>query len=344
MNRRRAALVGAALVAASLVPSLGARATDVLTVRSTVTSTIAAAMPVVRLHFNQPVRASKLPRLVVHPPVAVAWQQIGPNDVQAVARGRLQPLVHYVVDVPTAVRCASTCTFVAVRRHATDVTANLAWEQQLLAQLHYLPLTFTPSLAAPDPAQPIAGTFTWAYPHLPGDLVNQWRAGAPNVITTGALMAFQDVHHLATTGVADAATWNDLLAAVERGQVNPRPYDYVNVSMGTPEDLTLYVAGVATFHALVNTGISVAPTQVGTFPVYLRFVNTIMSGHNPDGSYYADPVTWVSYFNGGDALHQFYRATYGWPQSLGCVEMTAVNAKYVFPYTPIGTLVTVRSS
>ena len=47
-----------------------------------------------------------------------------------------------------------------------------------------------------------------------------------------------------------------------------------------------------------------------------------MSGTNPDGSHYADPVTWVSYFNGGDALHQFYRSTYGWPQSLGCVEMT----------------------
>ena len=81
------------------------------------------------------------------------------------------------------------------------------------------------------------------------------------------------------------------------------------------------------FHALVNTGISVSPTENGTYPVYLRFVNTIMSGFNPDGSHYSDPVSWVSYFHGGDALHQFYRASYGWPQSLGCVEMTLSDAE-----------------
>ena len=37
-----------------------------------------------------------------------------------------------------------------------------------------------------------------------------------------------------------------------------------------------------------------------------------MSGTNPDGSHYSDPgVPWVSYFNGGDALHGFLRASYG---------------------------------
>ncbi len=47
-----------------------------------------------------------------------------------------------------------------------------------------------------------------------------------------------------------------------------------------------------------------------------------MSGTNPDGSHYNDPgIQFVSYFNGGDALHAFTRAQYGFPQSLGCVEM-----------------------
>ena len=47
-----------------------------------------------------------------------------------------------------------------------------------------------------------------------------------------------------------------------------------------------------------------------------------MSGKNPDGSAYHDPgIPWISYFNGGDALHGFIRASYGFPQSLGCVEM-----------------------
>ncbi len=68
-----------------------------------------------------------------------------------------------------------------------------------------------------------------------------------------------------------------------------------------------------------------------------------MSGKNPDGSTYHDPgIKWVSYFYQGDALHAFDRASYGTPQSLGCVEMTLEEAEKVYPYTPIGTPVTVN--
>jgi lipoprotein-anchoring transpeptidase ErfK/SrfK len=67
-----------------------------------------------------------------------------------------------------------------------------------------------------------------------------------------------------------------------------------------------------------------------------------MSGTNPDGSHYSDPgVPYVSYFNGGDALHGFLRSQYGSPQSLGCVEMSYSDAARVYPFTPIGTLVNV---
>ncbi len=67
-----------------------------------------------------------------------------------------------------------------------------------------------------------------------------------------------------------------------------------------------------------------------------------MRGTNPDGSKYSDPgIPWVSYFNGGDALHGFVRGGYGYPQSDGCVEMPPANAAVVYPLPPIGTLVTV---
>ena len=163
------------------------------------------------------------------------------------------------------------------------------------------------------------------------------------MLVTGALMHFQTYHHLATTGVADTTTWDALLTAVEQSQVDSSPYSYVDVSETLPQTLILYVADKKTFHALVNTGISVSPTVVGTYPVYLRYVTQTMSGTNPDGSHYSDPgIPWVSYFNGGDALHGFIRSTYGWPQSLGCVEMPFNDAKAIWPYTSIGTLVTVR--
>ena len=38
-----------------------------------------------------------------------------------------------------------------------------------------------------------------------------------------------------------------------------------------------------------------------------------------------------------------FSASYGTPQSLGCVEMPLEEAASVYPYTPIGTLVSVVS-
>jgi hypothetical protein len=94
---------------------------------------------------------------------------------------------------------------------------------------------------------------------------------------------------------------------------------------------------------LANTGIPSAPTVDGTFPVYERFLNTIMSGTNPDGSHYSDPVQFVSYFNGGDAVHYFVRPGYGYEQSLGCVELPYNAAQRAYPYLTYGSLVTVTS-
>jgi len=81
----------------------------------------------------------------------------------------------------------------------------------------------------------------------------------------------------------------------------------------------------------VNTGIPASPTVDGTFPVYLRFYFTHMKGTNPDGSKYDDPVWYVSYFNGGDAVHYFPRGSYGWYQSLGCVELPWNAAARAYP-------------
>jgi hypothetical protein len=51
----------------------------------------------------------------------------------------------------------------------------------------------------------------------------------------------------------------------------------------------------------------------------------------------------VNYFNGGDAVHGFVRGGYGWPQSLGCVEVPISTAALIWPHVQIGTLVTVAS-
>jgi len=199
-----------------------------------------------------------------------------------------------------------------------------------------------PSVAAEVPVQAVAGTFVWRFGNTPASLKALWKPGQPNVITTGAVMAFESAHGLTWDGLAGPKVWADLLQAVAKRQATSAPYNYVSVSQALPEAATVWGNGRIIFTTPVNTGIAVAPTAVGTYPVYARYVTTTMSGKNPDGTPYSDPgIPWVSYFNGGDALHGYIRSSYGYPQSLGCVEMTYANAAIMFPLTPIGTLVTV---
>ena len=94
-------------------------------------------------------------------------------------------------------------------------------------------------------------------------------------------------------------------------------------------------------NALANTGVATAGTADGTYPVYLRYQVNWMNGKNPDGTKYHDLVYWISYFNGGDAVHYFERPGYGYYQSLGCVELPYKAAKFIYDYLTYGTLVTV---
>jgi lipoprotein-anchoring transpeptidase ErfK/SrfK len=227
--------------------------------------------------------------------------------------------------------------------------------QQILAQLGYLPLRWRPKGAAPAASQaaqvaaavkPPAGTFTWRYGNVPDSLRSLWRPGDWNVVTRGAIMAYQSDHGLLTDGYAGRDLWKSLLAdAVAGKQSAGGGYSYVIVHRGgSPQSLVLWHNGSTILTTPANTGIPKAPTALGTYPVYARFRTTTMSGTNPDGTKYHDPgVPWVSYFNGGDAIHGFNRASYGSAQSLGCVELPFAEAERVFPYTPIGTLVTVMN-
>jgi hypothetical protein len=117
------------------------------------------------------------------------------------------------------------------------------------------------------------------------------------------------------------------------------------VSESLPQNIRVWHNGKIVVHGPVNTGISVAPTATGTYAVYEHLAVTTMSGLNPNGTPYHDPgIPWVSSLNGGDALHGFIRASYGFPQSLGCVEMPFSEAGQVWPYTPVGTIVNVGGS
>jgi peptidoglycan hydrolase-like protein with peptidoglycan-binding domain len=225
--------------------------------------------------------------------------------------------------------------------------------QQLLAQAGYLPLRWhasgkdvarTPSAEAQAAVDTPDGDFSWRYGNTPHQLQALWSAGHENTITRGALMKFEDENGLTVDGLPGAAVWHKLIENAIAGKRLKSGYSYVYVHRAVPQTLTLWHNGHTVLNAPANTGISGAETEPGTFPVFEHLPETTMSGTNPDGSHYEDPgIKWVSYFNGGDALHNFDRASFGTPQSLGCVELPLAASAQIYPYTPIGTLVTIES-
>lgn len=303
-------------------------------------------MTPISLTFSQPVaRALGSARPRLSPSVPGSWQQVGGHTVVFKPTGTGFGFGSSItVQLPHAVRLVDGSSSAAW----TVPPASTLRAQQLLAQLGYLPLRFTPaatSVARTVSAQeaaavnPPAGSLSWRYGNVPASLRAQWKPGQDTVLMHGAVMAFENDHGLTADGIAGPQVWRALIAATIAGRRTTASYSYVSVDEAT-QRLVLWHNGRDTLTTPVNTGGPGTPTAKGTFPVFEHIAAGTMSGTNPGGSHYNDPgVPWISYFNGGDALHGFYRAQYGYPQSLGCVEMPVPTAGHVWPYTSIGTLV-----
>ena len=312
---------------------------------------LAPASPI-RLTFSKPLTAvlgSARPTL--SPPTRGRWYQADSHTLVFVPSGfgagfatdlRLQ--------LPRAVALverAGPVLRTARRLEWTVPPGSLLRLEQLLAQAGYLPLNWQariPGAELQAAVEPPKGRFSWRYPNSPTELRALWRATRPNQITRGAVMMFEDSHGLAVDGFAGAAVWHALLADTIAGKRRTSGYSYVYVRSSVPQSLTLWHNGHTVLRSPGNTGVPAAPTQLGTFPVFEHIAVGTMSGTNPDGSRYRDPgIRYISYFNGGDALHAFNRTSFGTPQSLGCVELPLASAARVWPYTPIGTLVTIEN-
>jgi hypothetical protein len=306
-----------------------------------------------RLLFSEPLsRVLKGRKPTLEPRVSGRWRSEDAHTLVFVPRGYgfgLDGRVRLKLPVPVeriggARKATRTVAW-------TTPVASEARLEELLALLRYLPLRWTATKAdAPRTlagqfeaaVHPPAGSFTWRYPDTPASLVALWHPGTYNAIVRGAVMAFQNEHGLTVDAFAGREVWQALIADVIAGRPRAGGYSYVYVHSTVPQSLNLWHDGQVILTSPGNTGVPAAPTQLGTFPVFEHIPVGTMSGTNPDGSHYHDPgIRYISYFNHGDAIHAFNRASFGTPQSLGCVELPLAAAAKVWPYTPIGTLVTV---
>jgi hypothetical protein len=313
-------------------------------------------VPAIKIQFSAPIAAGS-PLPTISPRLAGSWQGTGTSTLQFVPTAGYRQYTHVTVTIPggaTGVKSAQG----GLLGSATSIRFRIGGYQsarlgQLLAQLGYLPLTWTASAGATVPTatdatgqikaafSPPSGSWAWRSGY-PAELQRFWNGGSMSgLIMKGAVMAFEADHGLAIDGVAGPQVWASVLRAVAEGRSNTHGYTYAIAHESNPETLTIWHNGQIVLHTLANTGIQAAPTTIGTAPVYLRYYYQVMKGKNPDGTKYADPVYYVSYFRSGEAVHYFNRGSYGWPQSLGCVELPFSDAKRAYPYLTYGSLVTV---
>src|SRR3954453_15307221 len=149
------------------------------------------------------------------PAAAGSWKHVDAHTLVFHPRGLSLPMGQPLdVRLPKPIAVA-TATGPAVHR-----TNHMDWQvgapsvlrlHQLLAQLGYLPVDWRP--AGPDvsineQAQAKAavaapkGSFSWRFPNTPHELTSQLKPDARNDITRGAVMMFQDTHHLAVDSFA----------------------------------------------------------------------------------------------------------------------------------------------
>ncbi len=298
-------------------------------------ATNVALSPTIVLQFSQSI-APNSPMPWLSPSIPGTWSVTTPDGLTFTPQGEFTPFTQVSINLPGGPGgiMSDNSQYLSQNQVITFTTqpGSVIQLQEDLAELGYLPLSYTAT----------TNTFAWQYQNVPAGLQALWQPGVFTEMTKAAVMSFEYYNGLSIDGIAGQQVWTALQSDLASNKTNPFGYSYVMVTKNQPETVQVWHNGQVAFSTLANTGIAAAPTPDGTFAIYLRYTSTTMKGVNPNGTHYDDPnIPWVSYFNGGDALHGFIRASYGFPQSVGCVEMPFSSAQTVFNLTTFGTLVNI---
>lgn len=107
------------------------------------------------------------------------------------------------------------------------------------------------------------------------------------------------------------------------------------------QTLVLYEGSKAIYATLISSGRDglgdpdkTLSTPTGTFRIYQKHVTTTMDSTAADSEFELRDVPWVMYFKGGYALHAAYwHDDFGRLRSHGCVNLSPIDARYVFNWT-----------
>jgi lipoprotein-anchoring transpeptidase ErfK/SrfK len=129
----------------------------------------------------------------------------------------------------------------------------------------------------------------------------------------------------------------------------PAPSKPSNVNVGHSERWIDVILSTQTLHAyegdrlvrsfVVSTGLPRTPTLVGQWRIYIKLTKTDMRGPG----YHLRDVPYTMYYYRGYGIHgTYWHNNFGTPMSAGCVNLTIDDAKWLYNFASVGTLVNVR--
>ena len=126
----------------------------------------------------------------------------------------------------------------------------------------------------------------------------------------------------------------------------PDNYDEPNGAKWIDIDLakqtaTTYLGTTKVKTYIIASGINTPDrrTDTGTWYVWLKVPVQTMRGEG----YVTPNVRWISYFHGGEGFHAApWVSNFGTPHSHGCINMKSAEAKEVYDWAPLGTMVKVH--
>lgn len=121
------------------------------------------------------------------------------------------------------------------------------------------------------------------------------------------------------------------------GKLGPK---WIELDLST-QMLVAYEGQTPVYSARMSSGRSRFPTVVGSYRIYLKYKTQRMRGMQGTPEEYDIPnVPNVMYFYSGYAIHGvWWHTNFGTPASHGCINLSQANAKWMFDWAPMGTMV-----
>ena len=107
----------------------------------------------------------------------------------------------------------------------------------------------------------------------------------------------------------------------------------------THQTATMYKGSTKVKKYVIASGKAPNYTHTGTWYVWLKMPVQTMRGPG----YVAPNVRWISYFHNGEGFHAApWVSNFGTPHSHGCINMRPAEAKELYDWAPLGTMVKVH--